>query len=168
MIKNTILQILLFSFTILSYAQTDDRMNSVIEETIDSWHHAASEANFENYKNLMTENAVFIGTDPTEFWKGETFLNFAKPYFDKGKAWSFTKLERHIFVDINHEVAWFDELLDTQMGICRGSGILLKVKNQWKINHYVLSITIPNENVKEVKALKERFDQKMIEKLSSK
>jgi hypothetical protein len=22
---------------------------------------------------------------------------FAKPYFDKGKAWNFTALERHIF-----------------------------------------------------------------------
>jgi hypothetical protein len=32
------------------------------------------------------------------------------------------------------QTAWFDELLDTQMKICRGSGILVKENKQWKIN----------------------------------
>jgi hypothetical protein len=46
---------------------------------------------------------------------------------------------------INREkMAWFDEL-STQMKICRGSGVLVKIGNDWKIKHYVLSMTVPNE-----------------------
>jgi hypothetical protein len=47
-------------------------------------------------------------------------------------------------------MAWFDEL-STQMKICRGSGVLVKIGNDWKIKHYVLSMTVPNENVEVVK-----------------
>ena len=112
----------------------------------------------------MTEDAVFIGTDPTEYWQEQDFIDFAKPYFDKGKAWTFHKLDRHIYINKAKNMAWFDELLDTSMGICRGSGVLVKVKKQWKIKHYVLSIAIPNENVDAVKALKAEFDKNLIEK----
>jgi hypothetical protein len=39
------------------------------------------------------------------------------------------------------KTAWFDELLNTQMKICRGSGVLVKIDGKWKIKHYVLSMT---------------------------
>ncbi|WP_371815881.1 nuclear transport factor 2 family protein [Flavobacterium sp. CS20] len=124
---------------------------------------AAAEADLKTYQNLMTEDAVFIGTDATEYWQGQAFIDFAKPYFDRGKAWTFHKLERHIYIGKSKQTAWFDELLDTQMGICRGSGVLVQVDGEWKIKHYVLSITIPNDNVDEVKALKDEFDEKLID-----
>ena len=60
------------------------------------------------------------------------------------------------------KTAWFDELLNAQMGICLGSGILVKLDDKWKIKHYVLSITIPNENVDEVKALKKKFEEELM------
>jgi hypothetical protein len=44
------------------------------------------------------------------------------------------------------------------MGICRGSGVLKRTKDGWKIEHYVLSISIPNENVSEIVNLKKLFD----------
>ena len=94
------------------------------------------------------------------------FKEFSKPYFDKGKAWNFTALDRNIYLGEYQDVAWFDELLDTQMGICRGSGVLVKDSLNWKIKHYVLSIAIPNENVKEVTALKKEFDNALIKRLS--
>jgi hypothetical protein len=34
--------------------------------------------------------------------------------FDQGKAWNFTAMERHIYVDKSGKTAWFDELLNTQ------------------------------------------------------
>ena len=89
-----------------------------------------------------------------------------RPYFDKGKAWNFTALDRNIYLGEYQDVAWFDELLDTQMGICRGSGVLVKDSLNWKIKHYVLSIAIPNENVKEVTALKKEFDDALVKRLS--
>jgi hypothetical protein len=36
------------------------------------------------------------------------------------------------------------------MKICRGSGVLEKVNGEWKIKHYVLSMTIPNDDINAV------------------
>lgn len=48
------------------------------------------------------------------------------------------------------------------MKICRGSGILVQEKGQWKIKHYVLSMTIPNENVDEVVKIKAPIEDAFI------
>jgi ketosteroid isomerase-like protein len=157
--KITVFIFLLFGITI----SAQDKSN--IDQALTQWHEAASEANFEEYFSLMTEDGVFIGTDPTENWQNKDFRAFSKPYFDRGKAWNFKTLERNIYKEENSDIAWFDELLSTQMGICRGSGVLKKTEEGWKIAHYVLSITIPNENVEEATALKKPFDQKLIDSL---
>jgi hypothetical protein len=53
------------------------------------------------------------------------------------------------------DVAWFDEDLDTpNLGPARGTGVLVKVgSGAWKIAQYNLSVPIPNERFKDVKAL---------------
>ncbi len=127
-------------------------------EVLDNWHKAAAEANFDNYFSLMTSNGVFVGTDPSENWQNKAFRTFSKSYFNKGKAWSFKSIQRNVYFNDDHTIAWFDELLNTQMQICRGSGVLTKQNGKWKIAHYVLSITIPNENTTEVVKLKTKFD----------
>jgi len=136
--------------------------SSVIKNNVNTllndWHLAASEANFENYFSKMDSISVFIGTDATENWNKEQFINYSKPYFDKGKAWSFTTLERNIYLNNSGTFVWFDELLNTQMGTCRGSGVLEKKGNSWKIKHYVLSIAIPNEDVNAVIEAKKKND----------
>lgn len=151
------------------FATAGIAQNSTEKETIDtmlvSWHKAAADADFDAYFGMMTEDAVFIGTDATENWQNAEFKSFSKPYFDKGKAWSFTTLERNIYLDTNGDTAWFDEHLDTQMGICRGSGVVKKENGVWKVKHYVLSIAIPNENVKDVTAMKKEWDLKQMEKM---
>lgn len=129
-----------------------------INMALDQWHKAAAEANFDNYFNRMTSNGVFIGTDASENWQNEAFRAFSKPYFEKGKAWSFKAIDRNIYIDHDKDTAWFDELLETQMKLCRGSGVLKLENNQWKIAHYVLSITIPNENVSEIVKIKAPLD----------
>ena len=142
-----------------------EEIKKSINTSLDLWHKAAAEANFDNYFNLMTKEGVFIGTDATENWQNKAFKTFSKPYFDKGKAWSFTSVERNIYIYEDQKLAWFDELLDTQMKLCRGSGILKLENGKWKIAHYVLSITIPNENVTEVVKLKTDFDSLYTKKL---
>ncbi|WP_231494711.1 nuclear transport factor 2 family protein [Polaribacter sp. Hel_I_88] len=136
--------------------------SSVIKNNVNTllndWHLAASEANFENYFSKMDSISVFIGTDATENWNKEQFINYSKPYFDKGKAWSFNTLERNIYLNNSGTFVWFDELLNTQMGTCRGSGVLEKKGNSWKIKHYVLSIAIPNEDVNAVIEAKKKND----------
>ncbi|MFD2563770.1 nuclear transport factor 2 family protein [Aquimarina rubra] len=169
--KNIIV-LLCFMVTIICNSQTDSTSitdaKQNINRVLEQWHKAAADASFDSYFGLMTEDAIFIGTDATENWDLKSFKAFSKPYFDKGKAWSFSTLERNIFVKPETNFAWFDELLDTQMGICRGSGVLAKTTKGWKVKHYVLSIAIPNENVKEITALKKAFDTNLMKELRSK
>lgn len=151
--------------------QATNQMNqeSDINLVLNNWHKAAAEANFKNYFNAMTDDAIFIGTDATENWNKSAFIQFAKPYFDKGKAWNFTALERNIYFSSDKKTAWFDELLNTQMKICRGSGVLvLDEKENWKIKQYVLSMTIPNDHTDEVVKIKSLIEDKEIEKLKNK
>ena len=106
----------------------------------------------------MDSVSVFIGTDASENWEKKQFQDFSKPYFDKGKAWDFKTLERTICLNPSGDFAWFDELLNTWMGTCRGSGVLEKTTNGWKIKQYVLSITIPNDDVQAVILAKKKRD----------
>ncbi len=163
--KNISKLILLLFCVNFSFAQQNKEGVAKAEITVvlNKWHQAAAKAEFNNYFSYMTNDAVFMGTDATENWQLKDFKAFSKPYFDAGKAWSFTTLERNIYVSQN--IAWFDELLDTQMKICRGSGVLIKINGVWKIKHYVLSITIPNEKVTEVVKLKESIESKLIYRL---
>lgn len=151
-----------------STAQSQNAENQKIALTLDAWHKAAAQAKFDTYFGLMTNDAIFIGTDAKENWNKTAFQAFAKPYFDKGKAWNFTAIERHIFLDTTGKLAWFDELLSTQMKICRGSGVLVKVGKEWKIKHYVLSMTIPNENVDEVVKIKTPIEDGVMKQLTAK
>jgi len=150
-------------FSSFYFAQTNE--TSEIKIMLDNWHKAAAEAKFEPYFNALSEESIYIGTDATENWNKKQFAAFAKPYFDKGKAWAFTALERHIYVSKDKKTAWFDELLNTQMKICRGSGILIKEGKEWKIKHYVLSMTVPNDNMNEVIKIKAPLEDALIEKL---
>ena len=129
-----------------------------INQVLDSWHRAAAEADFQGYFSKMAKGSVFVGTDASEHWDKEEFMAFSKPYFDRGKAWAFTPLQRHVYLDSQGQVAWFDELLDTWMQFCRGSGVLVRESGEWKIAHYVLSMTIPNETVEGAIALKKERD----------
>ena len=162
------IKILLLIFTISSTVFAQEKAVKEINILLDSWHKAAAEAKFDAYFNALTEDAVFIGTDATENWNKKAFQAFAKPYFDKGKAWSFKSLERHVYFAKDNKTAWFDELLDTQMKICRGSGVLVKIGNEWKIQHYVLSMTIPNDNSDAVVKIKSPIEDGLISKLNEK
>ena len=154
-----IICLLLISYCTIAQVKTE---KETINNTLNNWHKAASEANFDTYFGLMTNDAVFIGTDATENWQNKEFKTFSKPYFDKGKAWSFTAIERNIYTNSTNDFAWFDELLDTQMKICRGSGVLQKMNGEWKIKHYVLSITIPNKDVDKVIEMKKSTDDQLL------
>lgn len=159
--------IILFLFTsCFSFAQSNDK--SIVNALLDNWHKAAAEAKFDSYFNALDEESIFIGTDATENWNKKQFMDFAKPYFDKGKAWSFTAIERNIYFSKDKKTVWFDELLNTQMKICRGSGVLIKIGKEWKIKHYVLSMTIPNDNVNEVVKIKAPLEDALLDKLSQK
>ena len=123
-----------------------------------NWHKAASDANFKEYFRVLDSTTIYIGTAAEEIWTKEQFANFSKPYFEKGKAWSFTTLDRNIYMSESANIVWFDELIDTWMGTCRGSGVLEKKEDSWKIKQYVLSVAIPNDDIQAVIDIKKKND----------
>ena len=125
--------------------KNDDEIISLLNQKIDNWHNAASKANFDDYFNFISNDGIFIGTDLSERWTKTEFSNFSKPYFEKGKAWSFSAKERSIRLNKIKTIAWFDEVLDTWMGDCRSTGVLSINNEQWQLEHYQLSVTIDNE-----------------------
>ena len=121
-----------------------------INEMLDNWHLGASNADSTAYFDLMAANSIYVGTDKTEVWSKRKFLNFAAPYFAKGQAWAFTRVERNVYSKDYIDIAWFDEVLDTWMGPCRGSGVVVKDDGgAWKVQHYVLSVAVDNDDIKE-------------------
>jgi endonuclease/exonuclease/phosphatase family metal-dependent hydrolase len=127
-----------------------------IGETLDRWHLAAAKADLDGYFGLIHPKGVFLGTDATERWEKPAFLEFSKPHFAKGKAWAFRATRRAVELNDAGDLAWFDEDLATEnLGPCRGTGVVVKTAEGWRIRHYSLTATIPNERFKEVKALLE-------------
>ena len=124
---------------------------------LNQWHRDVATYRYEAYFDKMTEDAVFVGTDASEVWQKKDFQEFAKPFFLKKHTWNFIAVSRNIYGP-REGIAWFDEILDTWMGLCRGSGVVVKQGEQWKIQHYVLSIAVPNDVTREVIALKKEKD----------
>jgi hypothetical protein len=122
-----------------------------IGAVLDDWHQAASVADEARYFGYFAPNGVFMGTDATERWTVTEFRQWAKPQFQRKSAWSFKPRDRHIDFSTDRKTAWFDEMLDTpNLGLCRGSGVLVLLGGNWKITQYNLSVPIPNALVGEV------------------
>jgi hypothetical protein len=116
-----------------------------IGAVIDDWHQAASVADEARYFGHFAPNGVFMGTDATERWTVAEFRAWAEPRFQKKSTWTFKARDRRIDFSADHKTAWFDEILDTlDLGVCRGSGVLVKQRGTWKIAQYNLSVPIPN------------------------
>ena len=142
--KNTFLLLILIS-CLGCQNKNDDEIISFLNQKLDNWHNAASKANFDDYFNFIANEGIFIGTDVSERWTKTEFANFSQPYFDNGKAWSFSAKERTIRLNKIKTIAWFDEVLDTWMGDCRSTGVLRINNGQWQLEHYQLSVTIDND-----------------------
>jgi hypothetical protein len=130
-----------------------------IHAFLDRWHQAAAKADGTTFFGSMDDASIYIGTDATERWSKSEFMKFAKPYFDRGSAWDFKPYDRDLHFSKNKKHAWFSELLTTWMGECRGSGILEKTKDGWRIKQYHLSVTVPNDLIQNFIALVNEFEK---------
>lgn len=169
----SILSLLLFSCNTPVETPKPDSTNieadkAQIAAMLDSFNTAAARSDYDSYFSFYTNDATFIGTDATENWDKTAFMVWAKPYFDKKSTWNFTALERNIFFGDHADIAWFDELLNTQMKICRGSGVVVKREGKWMVQQYVLSTTIPNSLIDTVVSIKATEEDAIINKLKDK
>jgi hypothetical protein len=135
--------------TFTSEPEDRKKARKEIDLLMDAWHKSAAQADEKIFFGSMDPSSVYLGTDKTENWTKQDFEKWSKKYFDQDKAWDFKPHDRHIYFSDEGNYAWLDELLDTQMGVCRGSGVLAYKNGEWKILHYNLAVTVPNEKMKE-------------------
>lgn len=127
------------------------RSENDVAAVLDKLHGSAASASFVDYFSTFARDGVFIGTDESETWSVEEFKAYAKPYFDQGRGWTYTPTQRHIYFSQSGDVAWFDEMLDSQSyGVTRGTGVLEQINGKWLITQYHLTIPLPNELVDDV------------------
>ncbi|SFU95541.1 SnoaL-like domain-containing protein [Pseudoduganella namucuonensis] len=124
-------------------ALSDDAFRQRVHGFVDQWHADAARAD-SVYFDKMAPAGVYIGTDKSEIWTREEFRAWAKPFFDRKKAWAFTAIKRNVYFSPDKKYAWFDEQLNTQMGICQASGVIHHSADGFQIEHYQLSLAVPN------------------------
>ncbi len=140
---------------IVNITDTRRRSNCQLDhkETInillDNWHKAAATADEDVFFGSMTDDAIYIGTDASERWLRDELKEWSKAFFEKDSAWDFTPKDRKVTLSKDKKIAWFDELLDTWMGVCRASGVMVLTEDGWKIQHYHLAMAVPNDIVKD-------------------
>lgn len=141
------------------YFRSAETLNAHGRVTIllDMWHRAAARGDFDAYFSRMTDDAVFLGTDPDERWTRAEFEAFARPYFNGVEAWTYEPIERHIIVEPRDDpaIAWFDEILSNEKyGRCRGTGVAVRGGDgEWRLAHYSLTLLVPNEVTSDVVAV---------------
>ena len=125
--------------------------------TLDAFHRAAARADETAYFNLLTDDAVFLGTDPGERWTKDQFRQWADPYFQRDSAWTYEAVERHITIAPGSQIAWFDEVVrNAAYGDLRGTGVLVRhnggrgtMEHAWRIAQYNLTFMVPNDRADE-------------------
>ena len=127
-------------------APAPDPSDDAVARVLDDWHAAAADADEERYFGHFTTDGVFLGTDSSERWTVEEFRDYARPHFSEGRGWTYIPSNRHVMFSHDGSLAWIDEWLDNEKyGRLRGTGVLRLVDGRWKLAHYSMSFTIPNE-----------------------
>jgi ketosteroid isomerase-like protein len=135
-----------------------DDQQTEIDALLDGLHQDAHDANFKTYFARYTSDAIFLGTDKTERWTIEEFKAYAQPAFADGNGWTYSVVERNW--EGKGDIRWFDEtLFNERLGHCRGTGVVKKINNEWKILHYALTMLVPNEIAEVVGAQTKEADK---------
>jgi len=136
---------------------------AVLIKFIDTWHLNASEAKFDEYFNAISENGIYIGTDPQEYWTKQEYREWVSKTLKPNNGFHFEIIDRNIFFNDEEDIAWFNEKLKTDMGVCHATGIATNTRSGWKINYYQLSVTVPNDLLKPFLELKKSYKDKINE-----
>ena len=148
-IQISILFVLIFFSGLFAQSGNKNQEIRSINRMLDSWHERAAVADT-TYFDLFSENAIYLGTDAKEIWTAQEFKDLYIDYFMRGNAWNFKKKDRNVYLGDYGHYGWADEILDTWMGLCRGTAVLEKnQQGKWRIKHYSLTVLVPNDVVKE-------------------
>jgi hypothetical protein len=147
----TIVVLVLVSAAPAVAAPTD---REAIDRLLEDFHLAAAEADRDRYLGHFAPTGVFLGTDDWERWPLDEFSEYVDGRFSNGGGWRYESEERHVMFAEDGKTAWFDEIMVSERwGRFRGTGVLIRRAEGWKIAHYSLTALVPNERFAEVSAL---------------
>ena len=119
---------------------------AAVDAVLDAFHAAAAAADEESYVATLADSMVFLGTAPSERWEAAEWREFVHSYFSRAKGWSYVPSARSVDLAPDGLTAWFDETVENEhYGACRGTGVLTRHDDGWKIEQYNLAIPIPDE-----------------------
>jgi ketosteroid isomerase-like protein len=128
-----------------------ERTEAAVRDVLDDFHAAASAADEHRYFGHFAPDGVFLGTDETERWTVPEFREYARPHFSEGRGWTYIPTERHVAISEDGTLAWFDEKLrNEKYGTVRGTGVLRRIGDGWKIALYSMTFLVPNEVASDV------------------
>lgn len=127
-------------------APADAALARDVNAFVDGWHDDAAHARM-RYFDKMAPDGVFIGTDRSELWRRDAFLAWGRKYFEgRSKAWEYHATRRNVYASNDGKTVWFDELLDNDKGAhFMASGVLARTADGFLVEHYQLSVAVPNE-----------------------
>jgi len=133
--------------TVQAHEHTASPEQKAIAKLVDGLHESASKADLKAYLGAFTENGVFMGTDDWERWTRPTTLDeYVSERFKGGTGWTYKSVERHIKLNEAKDIGWFDEIIVSEKwGRFRGTGVVVKQQEEWKIAHYSMSVLVANE-----------------------
>lgn len=115
------------------------------EAVLDALHQAGAEANQTAFTALLATDVVFLGMDGTNRLEGQSVRDFVSKSFTAGNAWTYRSSQRETRVSADGTVAWFDESLENdQLGRGRGTGVLIRDSDGWKVAQYSLTLPLAN------------------------
>lgn len=143
---------------------TDSLALVALDSLLDAWHAAAATADSAAFFGTMSPDGVYLGTDASERWLRDEMADWAAPFFRRDTAWAFTPRRRYWTLGDDGQTAWFDEHLDSWMGVVRGSGVLTRTpashrangadpaaSDAWELRRYNLALAVPNERMDAVR-----------------
>ena len=142
----------LLAVCIAGLAVAEHHEEDAIGAVLDDFHDAAAVGDKDRYLGHMTDDAVFMGTDEWERWpKHPDFVEYVGGRFKDGAGWSYRSVDRKVMIAESGDIGWFDEVVFSEAnGRFRGTGVMVKQGDAWKIAHYAMSFLIYNENWQEV------------------
>ncbi|MES3022273.1 MAG: nuclear transport factor 2 family protein [Pseudomonadota bacterium] len=155
--------LLFFCLGASAHGEPDAPLRKQVNAFMDEWHDDAANARMAFFEKIA-QDGVYIGTDKTELWQRDAFKVWAARFFQRKSAWAFKPMQRNVYASADKKFVWFDEQVDTQMGICQASGVLRRVGDSFLIEHYQLSIAVPNGVADKVTATIKEYEAKAVVK----
>ena len=126
-------------------ASADDPASSALRFLRDV-HVAKGEGDGSRYYRMFAPEAVALGTARSERFSLAGLQAILAPYYAQGRRPISIPIEQRVYLSPDQNLAWFEELIERQqLGLMRGTGVMRRAGDTWKLVHYNLMFVVPRE-----------------------